>query len=161
MLFGLLQTASPDRDPQGPRLHLTFLHDSGSRLGYAYIDLWFGLLSKVTVFRTKIGVGNRPRGRHWSRLRGFRADRNFKGCRVPRCLRCSNTLGVARFPPLASLAVFADLQLKISNSLRRGTSLARAEENSVFSAISQSGFLLLDKSLGAVASNREAIRILT
>jgi DNA-binding CsgD family transcriptional regulator len=31
----------------------------------------------------------------------------------------------------------------------------------VFSAISQSGFLLLDKSLGAVASNHEAIRILT
>jgi DNA-binding CsgD family transcriptional regulator len=31
----------------------------------------------------------------------------------------------------------------------------------VFSAISQSGFLLLDKSLGPVASNHEAIRILT
>jgi len=31
----------------------------------------------------------------------------------------------------------------------------------VFSAISQSGFLLLDKSLAAVASNHEAIRILT
>ena len=31
----------------------------------------------------------------------------------------------------------------------------------MFSAISQSGFLLLDKSLGPVASNHEAIRILT
>jgi DNA-binding CsgD family transcriptional regulator len=36
-----------------------------------------------------------------------------------------------------------------------------AEENAVFSVCSQSGFLLLDKSLGPVASNQEAIRILT